>query len=89
MRRRRPSGSRGARAALIGIDALVAKELSTAAAGMLVVWMGTQLAMIGFRSPLQPAVLATAAGSLALSRRLAADQRSTRSTWSRFDQLSA
>jgi hypothetical protein len=130
MRRRPASRSRGARAALVGIDALIAanavggawyalagapnvptewlrgtpfrdyripgailgvavggthaaataalvrrtphaQQLSTAAAGTLAVWTTAQLAMIGYRSPLQPAVLVAAAGSLVLSRRLA------------------
>jgi hypothetical protein len=47
-----------------------AKPLSTAAAGVLLAWIATQLAMIGYRSPLQPAVLASAVGTVALSRRL-------------------
>ena len=47
-----------------------AKPLSSAAAGVLLAWIVTQLAMIGYRSPLQPAVLASAVGTVALSRRL-------------------
>jgi hypothetical protein len=43
-----------------------ARRTSQAASGVLLGWIGTQLAMIGYRSPLQPIVLTWALGSLAL-----------------------
>ena len=47
-----------------------ARRLTTTASGLLLGWIVAQLAMIGNRSPLQPAVLAWAIGSAALGRRL-------------------
>jgi hypothetical protein len=45
-------------------------ELSTIAGTVLLGWIGTQVAMIGWRSPLQPAYLGVGIATLALARRL-------------------
>jgi hypothetical protein len=51
-----------------------AKPVSTLAGGVLVGWIAAQVALIGYRSPLQPAVAAWGLGTLALSRRLAGEE---------------
>lgn len=52
-----------------------AREVSLGASLVLLAWIVTQLAIIGYVSPLQPIVLAWALVSLALARGLAADGR--------------
>jgi hypothetical protein len=47
-----------------------AKRASVAAGTVLLAWIGVQLAMIGYVSPLQPFVLAWALATLGLSARL-------------------
>jgi hypothetical protein len=46
-----------------------ARHASQAASGVLLGWIATQLAMIGYRSPLQPIVLGWSLASLALAER--------------------
>ena len=63
-------GSQAAAAVALAADHRTARPLATGASVVLLSWILTQLAMIGYRSPLQPAVLAWALGTSALSRRL-------------------
>lgn len=49
-----------------------AGAVSLAASGVLLAWIVTQLAMIGYVSPLQPIVLAWALATMMLARRLEA-----------------
>lgn len=46
------------------------RALSGVAGAVLVGWIGTQVALIGWRSPLQPAFLSVGATTIALARRL-------------------
>ena len=67
-------GSQLAAAVALRVRHRRANELSLAAALVLLAWIATQLAMIGYVSPLQPIVLAWALGTGLLSLGLRSDR---------------